>query len=203
MLPRFGPHDEDMSVHEWFDVTLKCLANDKEEEIEFHNFVSLLRQQFKVFDVAPLMQLTRLQLEQGASQAVGEQGKRGLVRMVCKFLGTEGCPHNPPLALESDAMGCPQQVEEQKVQFGRLGKGGCNSTESNFPEAMVPSRHAKTLNADDIKLPCGLQQWMQQKCAPFNKDHRMPRDVTVEITRTVGDWIISMFGCSPVSVCCS
>lgn len=198
MLPKFGPHGEDMSVHEWFDLTLKCLAHGEEELAEFSNFVGILRKQFKVFDVASMMQLTRLQMEQCAAQAVGEQGKRGLVPMVCKYLGSEGCPHNPPSELVSDAMECPQQVEHHQIQFGRAGKAGCDSTESNFPEAMVPSRHAKTLKAEDIKLPLGLQQWMLKKCAPFNKDHRMPRDVTIEITHMIGDWIISMYGCSPV-----
>lgn len=199
-FPVYGPHDDNMTLPEWFHLTLKRMAHGNDEEEEFTNFIGILRKEFKVFDVASLMQVTRLQLEQAATKAVGEQGKRGLVRMVCKYLGPEGSPHIPPSELSSDALGCPNDVHNQQLQFGRLGKGACNSTESNFPEAMIPSRRAKALSADELKFPAGLHNWLQKKCSQYNKDHRMTRDVTIEITRMVGDWVISMYGCSPVSM---
>lgn len=198
MLAKFGPHNNDMTLHEWFEVTLRCLAHGKDEEEEFEAFIQILRKRFKVFDVATLQELTRLQLEQAATTAVGEQGRKGLANLVCKYLGAQGSPHLPPSEQESDAFACPNEVAKNQVQFGRVGKGGCNSTESNFPEAMLPSRRARTLKADELKLPIGLHEWMTMKCAPFNKEFRMPRDITTDITRTMGDWIISMFGCSPV-----
>lgn len=199
MLPVYGPHDEDMTVGEWFELTLKRIAHGEEETDEFSNFIAVVRKLFKVFDVGSLMQLTRLQLEQAAIAAVGEQGKKGLVRMVCKYLGSEGCAHAPPLELTSDALQNPNEVENENILFGRAGKTGANSTESNFPRAMIPSRRTRVLYADELQFPPRLQQWIAEKCRPYNKEHKMPRDVATTITHTVGDWIVAMYGLSPVS----
>lgn len=184
---------------EWLEMTLFRAAMDEEELEQFKKFGEILMRQWKARDVGTLLEMTKLQWEQAAVEATGEQGKKGLVRMCLKYLGTNGDPHVPPVEEPSEAIRNATAVMEKQVIFGRQGKTGAHSAESNFPEAMRPSSRApNVLSAEDLVFPRALEVWLQQKCALFDERHKMTHAETMEITHVVGDWIVTMFGTSPV-----
>lgn len=201
VAPQFGPHDGDLSTMEWYEKTLKLAAEDDEEREQFEQIIRSLRTKYKAKDVASLKELTKLQVEQAAATIVGDCGKRGVTHLVMKYLGTQGHPHQPPSELDDDAEGIQmrQEAAEATVKFGRIGKTGRDSAESNFPEAMRPSSRNKFKVAEDIHFPEGLRTWLSDRCSVYSKMHPMGQDVTLEVSRVVGDWIISLFGTSPVS----
>lgn len=197
--PVNGPHDKDMDMREWFSLTLKRIADDADEARDWERLVGVLRRDFKCRDVGAVMELSRTQLEVAATTAVGPTASKGTVRLVLKYLGTSGQPHEPPsMPTESDSMQSAFAAREKTILFGRLGKTGVNSSESNFPESMFPSSTA-VISHSELVLPKTLKVFIKSKASQFNDTHpKMPQAVTLEIVEEVCDWVITTYGTCPV-----
>lgn len=196
----YGPHDDDLPLQKWFEITLACIAEDEQELDRWKMLMRTLRQQYACVDVGSLKELSRTQLEAAATTAIGQNAAKGTVRLVCKYLGPMGNPHVPPMIVGLDE---PQwssaSAKEKQVAFGRIGKTGKDSAESNFPEAMMPSSQTPLDGA--IKFPTRLKSYLKDVAAKYNDHHPlMTQNVTMEVTEEVTDWIVSMYGTSPVRV---
>lgn len=199
--PLFGPFDQDMSSDDWFAVTLARIAEDEEERESFGKFVAYLRRVYKARDVCSLLELSQTQLYVAASETVGHEAKKGLVRMVVKHLGTPGKPHVPPQPVASEAMA--KDTGNSRPLFGREGKSAMNSDEHNFPDAMkLPSSQKHIRHGDDIEFPEEMIEFVSLKADQFDPTHPMPQEVTLEIVREVANWIVITFGPTPVSLSC-
>ncbi|KAL1524672.1 hypothetical protein AB1Y20_001248 [Prymnesium parvum] len=78
--PVYGPHDEELPVRDWFDITLARVADDEAEKEEWSQMARVWRSKYKCKDVGGLMNLSQEQLEQAAMEAVGLDGAKGTVR---------------------------------------------------------------------------------------------------------------------------
>mmetsp|Transcript_4593 Transcript_4593/g.7015 ORF Transcript_4593/g.7015 Transcript_4593/m.7015 type:complete len:254 (-) Transcript_4593:2064-2825(-) len=197
--PVYGPHDEELPVRDWFDITLARVADDEAEKEEWSQMARVWRSKYKCKDVGGLMNLSQEQLEQAAMEAVGLDGAKGTVREVLKYLGAKQCPHKPPPPTVSDGMHSLSHRGDKAVLFGRPGKTGRNSSEHNFPLAMEPSRLFQNIETDAIALPRTLKSWVEECASLYSTRHLMPQHETSRISRAVADWIVSIFGVSPVS----
>lgn len=197
-----GDDDGSMTTDEWFDKTLMLTADDDDERMEYETFKSVLKRQFKAKYVHSLRQLTQLQMEQAAAEAVGENGKKGLAHQALRYLGQSFNKHEPPTELQSEGMGAAHAAQAAQLKFGRHGKTGVNSNESNFPESMIPSSKAKTLIASEITIPADLDEWLRTRCAQYSERHKMPQDVTIDIARKMHIWAVHWYGLSPVRIIC-
>lgn len=175
------------------------LADDELEIAQFKRMQSIWRSKFKCLDVGGLMHLSREQLEDAALQAVDENGVKGTVRMVLQYLGAKGCPHVPPAIKSSNAFETMIGNDGNKIMFGRAGKTGRDSSEHNFPDAMFPSSRMTFTRVADVKIPRELNHWLKSRAASYNEFNRMPQEVTMRMAEEVADWIVSVFGTSPVS----
>lgn len=197
--PEFGPHDEDMTLDEWFHITLARAADDDQERKQWEAMVREWRSRYKCRDVGGLMQLTAEQLAQSAMIGVGPDGAKGSVRQVLKYLGPKHLPHQPPCPLDSEGLSA-LVGEKRQVLFGRPGKSARDSSEHNFPEAMQPSAKSKSIIINAITLPPSLKFWIQERAATYSAQHMMPQHETSKIAKAVADWAVSMFGVSPVNI---
>lgn len=188
-----------MDAQQWFELTLARSADDEEERTQFQSFMSIRRKSFKVRDVEGMKELSRTQLLMAAAEAVGEDGKRGLLRLVLKHLGTQGSHHVPPEPEVSEAMQTAMHVHRESIKFGRAGKTGMHSNEHNFPDAMRPSsKYADIKHGRDVQFPEELLTQLFEKADAYNEYRQMPQVVTMELASDVALWIVSSFGVSPV-----
>lgn len=199
LRPEMGPHDDGMSTREWFNITLARVAEDDNELKNFERFIQVLRQEYLATDVHTLKSLSMTQLLMAAASELGENAKKGMVRIFLKYMGTAGHPHEPPLPCESEAFNSCAQTKVEEIRWGKAGKSGINSQESNFPEAMVvSSKHAHIKHGSELQFPEDIKTMLAIEAAKHSEDNPMDQGVTMRITHAVADWIVQSFGVSPV-----
>lgn len=164
--PLFGPHDADMDIKDFMHCTLSRVADNDEELQQFASFILNLRRDCKAFDVGALMELSLSQIMGAAEAAVGINAARGTARLLLKYLGSRGCPHQPPNATNSEGMLSFRLAADAQILFGRAGKGATDSMESNFPDAMRPSK--TTDLSGPPRLPVAVVGYIKE-----NLDHIM------------------------------
>lgn len=196
--PTYGPHDDDMTLRDWFDITLRRAADTEAEAEGWWGMMSHLRSEYSCREVGDIKLLARTQLEAAATTCLGSNPAKGTVRLVLKYLGSKGEPHIPPGIQTNDEGDIGGSSQQKDVKFGRQGKTGRNSNESNFPEAMQPSSSA-SLKSADVVFPKPLKQYLLQVEARYKDQHLlMPQRVAMELCEEVSDWVVSTYGTSPV-----
>lgn len=199
--PIIGPHDPNMTSRDWFNVTLARIAEDNEELANFERFMKVLRQECLAVDVETLQGLSMSQLLSAAASVFGDGAKKGMVRIVLKYLGSPGRPHEPPVPPESEALQAAAESKKVQIKWGRAGKTGANSNESNFPDAMVLSKqYAHVRDAGEIEFPDSIKRYIANEAARYSEEKPMDQGATVQIAHKMADWIVTAFGLSPVSV---
>lgn len=201
--PLYGPHDPDMDIHDFLECTFKRVAVDEQEQEQFATFIMHLRKDCKACDVGGLMELSLNQIIGAAEAAVGVTAARGTARILLKFLGSRGSPHQPPNATLSEGMQSFRMAADAQVLFGRPGKGAKDSMECNFPDAMRPSSRAAAISGQPVKFPAHLAQYFKEKARPYHEGYPMPKEVCSLIAWEAADWVVSTFGISPVKRPCS
>lgn len=201
-VPGRGPFDGALSAEAWFAETLAKDADDDSEKQQFASFIQYLRSHYKARDVLALKELSTTQLYVAAAATVGEQGKKGFIRLFLQHLGEPGKPHQPPAPEESEALSGTRKAKEACILFGREGKTGANSGEYNFPDAMfLPSKNIHVKTADQIELTDDIHSYLVNKADKYSENHRMNQATTKTIVQHVAVWVVNEFGVSPVSNC--
>lgn len=199
-VPGRGPFDGALSADAWFAETLARDADDDAEKEQFVSFLQYLRSHYKARDVCALKELSTTQLYVAAAATVGEQAKKGFIRLFLQHLGEPGKPHQPPAPEESEALSGTRMAKEACILFGREGKTGANSGEYNFPDAMfLPSKNMHLKSADEIELDDEIHSFLVEKADKYSENHRMSQATTMAIVQRVAIWVVNEFGASPVS----
>lgn len=199
VVPEYGPWDNDTSLGDWFDKTVFA-AFDEEDEPDLMKVKMSYKRMFKVLDVGGMLELDAVAHEQ-ACAAAGSDAAPGILRAVCKYLGTKGAPFipKPPARPSADGVSpsCPSSAEAAELQTPKFGNAGAGQAKNakNFPEAL---RVRSMTIAQTVKLPAEVIARLKGLARPYDRGKPAPQSVVMVAIRRVTQWLINEFGVSPV-----